>query len=83
VNGYGDHDAKKKIWSLCGSSYYTCLNWCVLRILHKYVLEPIAKPSHAEAGVLCKVLGNLRTICMKLELLMFIDVFNVIMTLIY
>jgi len=31
------------------------------------VLDTIAKPSHVAARVLCKVLGNLRMIFMKLE----------------
>jgi len=74
---------RKNMWSSCGSSYCTRLKCCLLHYLHKCVLETIAKPSHAEASVLCKVLGILRTSCMKLELLLFTDVFNVIISLRY
>ena len=34
--------------------------WCVTRILRRRVLEPIAKPSHAAARMLCEVLGTPR-----------------------
>jgi len=57
------------MWSSCGPSDYPFKIMCS-PYAHKYVLEPIAKPSHAEASVLFKVLGILRTICMKLELLL-------------
>ena len=33
---------------------------------HDGVIVPIAKPSHAEASVLCKVLGTVRTILLKI-----------------
>jgi len=43
----------------------TYLTWCVIHTLGRSVFEPIAKPSHAEASALRKVLGNLRKIFRK------------------
>jgi hypothetical protein len=60
--GYGTG----KIWSSYGLAYHTCLMWCVIYTLHRPILEPVAKASHAMASELVKVLGNLRTIFMKL-----------------
>ena len=37
----------------------------VILTLHMSVLEPIAKPSHTEASVLCKLFRYLRTSFMK------------------
>jgi hypothetical protein len=44
---------------------------CVLYLFNMtrypiHCVDPIMKPSHAEASVLCKVFGSLRTIFMKL-----------------
>ena len=50
MSGYSDNDPRK-MWFSCGSVP-------VIRTLCRSVLEPIAKPSHAEASVICKVLGN-------------------------
>jgi hypothetical protein len=38
----------------------------LLDALSTHSADPIVKPSRAEASVLCKVLGSLRTIFMKL-----------------
>lgn len=38
----------------------------VFLTLHRSVLEPVTKARHAEASVLCKEIGTLSTICMKL-----------------
>jgi hypothetical protein len=46
----------------------TCLTWFVIRTLRRSVLESIAKPSHSEASVLCKVLGILRRVFIKILL---------------
>jgi hypothetical protein len=40
--------------------------WFVMRTLRRSVIVSIAKPSHAEVSVLCKVLGRVRTILMKI-----------------
>jgi len=64
-NVYVDND-KREAWSPCDSTYYTCVKRCVDRALYGPVLEFIAKPSHTEASVLCKVFGNIRTIFTKL-----------------
>jgi hypothetical protein len=45
--------------------YCAYSTWCAKRTLCGFVLEPIAKPSHTEASVLCEILGTLRTIFMK------------------
>jgi hypothetical protein len=49
------------------------MNERVWRTLRRSVLEPEAKPSRTEASALCKVLGTLRTVFMKLMR----DFFNV------
>lgn len=46
----------------CHSTHFTYLKFSIIRALFSFVFEPIAKPSHTEENVLCKVLGNLRTI---------------------
>jgi len=58
-------DARKMRFS-CDSAYCTYLTWCVIRAILRSDLEPIAKTSHEEESVLCKVLGNLSTIFMTL-----------------
>lgn len=50
----------------CASMYCTHLTWCVIHAIRRFSLQPILKPSHTEVNVLCRVLGNLRTIFMKL-----------------
>jgi hypothetical protein len=60
-----DNDART-LRASDGSTYCTCLTWCIILALCSYVLEPIAEPSHPEASALCKVLGTLRTIFIKL-----------------
>jgi len=65
------------------SAYCTYLTWCVIRVILRSVLDPIAKTIHEEASVLCKVLGNLMTVFTTLErgfLLCHLDV-NYILTL--
>jgi hypothetical protein len=47
----------------CGFAVLRVVSFSVMR---RSVLGPTAKPSHTEAIVLCKVLGTLRTIFMKL-----------------
>lgn len=42
------------------------LTWRVIRAILRSDLEPVAKTSHEEKSVLCKVLGNLSTIFMTL-----------------
>jgi len=48
------------------SAYCTYLTWRVVRAVLSSDLEPIAKTSHEEESVLCKVQGNLRTIFVTL-----------------
>ena len=50
----------RNLWSSCGSTYCTCVARCVILTLRRPVLETIVKPSHAEASVLCKVLGTIK-----------------------
>jgi hypothetical protein len=52
--------AREKVWFSCCSMLCTCLTWCLIRTLCRFVLDPTAKPSHAEATVMCKV-GYLET----------------------
>ena len=65
LNSYGGNIARK-VWSSCGSTYSACVTWCVIRTLRRFVLEPIAKPSHTETSVIYKVRGTLRIIFLKL-----------------
>jgi hypothetical protein len=53
------------MWSCCRSMYCTCLALCVVYTEPRSVLEPIAKPSHAEVNVLREVFGNIRAIFVK------------------
>jgi len=46
--GYEANDVRK-MWTCWGSSYYTCLAWCVTLTLRRFVLESIAKPYAASA----------------------------------
>ena len=55
MKDYGDSDTRK-MWFCCGSVYCTRVS------VRTWVLKTTAKPSHTEESVLCKVLGNLRTI---------------------
>ena len=41
---------REKIWSFCGFMYCTCLRWFIICTLRRSVLEPIAKPSYAQAN---------------------------------
>ena len=65
-NSCADIDGTK-MWSSCGSTYCSCLARWVIRTLRRAVLERAAKPSHAAARPLGKVLGTLRTIFIKLD----------------
>jgi hypothetical protein len=47
---------------------FTSLKFSIIRALLSSVFEPIDKTSHMEENVLCKVLGNLRTIFIKIIL---------------
>lgn len=49
----------------CRSAHFTYLGFSIIRALLSFIFELIAKPSHTEENVLCKVLGNLRTILWK------------------
>jgi hypothetical protein len=49
----------------CRSTHFTYLKLSIIRALLSFVFEPITKPSHTEENMLCKVLGNLRTILWK------------------
>jgi hypothetical protein len=51
------------------------LTWSVIRTLRMSSLDPTAKPSHTEASELCKELGTLTTIYMKLVRFCSINVF--------
>ena len=64
-NSYRDNGTRK-MSSSCSSTYCNYLTWLVFCTLCKSVLEPIGKASPLEVNVLHKVLGNLRTIFMKL-----------------
>jgi len=66
LNGYGGD--VRRMWSSYGLTNCTCLMWCVIHTLCRFILGLIAKPysvSHM-VSVLCKVLGTLRTIFMTL-----------------
>jgi len=65
LTGCGDNCAGK-MWSCCDSSTVPVEHGVLKRTLRRFGLEPIAEPSHTEASVLCKVLGTLGTIFMKL-----------------
>jgi hypothetical protein len=58
--------AERRVWSCCIASYCTCLTFCAHCTLLMPVFQPSAEPSHAEASVLGKVVGNLRAIFMPL-----------------
>jgi hypothetical protein len=57
----------------CGCMYCINLTCSVFRTLRRSVLQLIAKPSHAEASVLRKVLGIVREILIKLMLVVFLN----------
>lgn len=61
---YGDMVAKK-MWFSCGSRHWTCLTLCVILTVRRFVLETIAKTSHTETKLLCRILGSLKKIFMK------------------
>lgn len=44
LNDYSGSDVKKKLWSFCGSTYFSCLAWCV-PTLRRSILEPMPQPS--------------------------------------
>jgi hypothetical protein len=52
LNGYRDNSVIKR-WSPCGSTYCTCLTWCVMRTLRRSVLELIAKLPRCVCCVKC------------------------------
>ena len=56
----------RKIWSSSCPTYCSCITCCVVRTLLMFILEPIAKLSVTQASVLLQLLGNLRTIFMKI-----------------
>ena len=58
-------DGRNVVFS-CGSTYCACLIGCVIRTLRRSVLKMIPKLSHTEESVLCKILGNIRAVVMKL-----------------
>ena len=62
LEGYGNTEVRT-LWSSCGSTYCTCLAWCVTA-QSRSVFEPTAKSCNV-ARVLSKVLGNITTIFMK------------------
>ena len=65
---YGDSDTRK-MWFCCGSVYCTSVS------ARRLVLRVIAKPTHTEESVLCKVLGKLRTIFKVVMPVVFIGLF--------
>jgi len=50
----------------CSFTYCTCLTWCIICTLRRFVLELITKPNLMELSVLQKVHWTLGTIFMKL-----------------
>jgi len=65
-----ERKAREKHLLLTFPRTVTAEHCCVIRTLRKFVLELTAKPIHAEASVLCKVRGTLRTIVMELVLVL-------------
>jgi len=49
-----------KMWPSGGFTNCTYLTLCIIRKLHRSILQPAAKRNHTEASVLRQVLGNLR-----------------------
>jgi len=59
-------DHGRKLISSCVSTYCTCLVRCFIHTLRMSVLQPISRPSNTVASVLYEILGDIRTIFMKL-----------------
>jgi len=64
IKSYGEYWSEKNVVFLRFRVLY--LIWYVIRTLRRSFLDPTAKPSHTEANALCKILGTLTTIFMKL-----------------
>jgi hypothetical protein len=60
----------RKVCSLCGTTYCTCITWCVIGTLTRIVLGPIAKARTAEVNAIRTVLGILRRMFILVRVLL-------------
>jgi len=65
---WGARYLSKNMVSCCGSMYCTCLAWCVICTLCRYVLEPVAIQCHMQDN---DMLETVRVIFVKLLQVLF------------